>query len=87
MRPHTIFKNRELSTKREFRVAFIVNRDFKPNVTTSKLISIYGLSIYTSKSIQVHNQFYDRLEGLYDPLSPNNTKILLGDFNAIIGSK
>lgn len=93
MSSQTIFNSGKLSGKREVGVAFMWTgtstylTNFKPIHETlcafrikAKLFNIWLVNIYApteEKGDEVKEQFYDRLERLYDSLPPNVIKILL----------
>jgi exonuclease III len=100
---HTIFQSGKSNGKREFGVAFIVNKEMK-NILGCTPVSermcrlrvktrFFNLSVINvhapteDKDETEKDGFYNQLERTYDSAPSNDIKIIIGDLNAKLGKE
>jgi len=93
----TLFYSSKEEETREFGVAFVVERNMKQNVLYFKAVGVLRIKtgFQNISLINVHapteekelekEAFYQKVEETYDSCSSNDTKIVLGDWNAKMG--
>lgn len=104
LRSHSVFFSGKDGGKREFGVAFVVNKAYKQAILDFKPVNerlcviriktrLHNVSLINAhaptedKAEQIKEDFYIKLDAVYDQIPSNDIKILLGDMNAKIGKE